>query len=136
MSIVFEPIGVIHSPYDNSADTPKNGLKNMEATATIELYDRFAEGARDIEPGSWGVLVFHFNRTKDYELAAHSRKHDRLMGVFSTRTPHRPNHIGVSTVQFVRVEGNRIEYRGVDVLDGTPLLDIKPCDSETYPGRV
>ena len=128
-TIQMQPIGVIRSPYTSREDAPRQGVDAMKHTGTIELFDSFAEGARDITPGSLGQIVFYFHKSEGYSLITTSRKDQKMKGVFSTRSPFRPNAIGVSIVRFESVDKNIITFRGVDMLDGTPVLDIKPYDS-------
>ena len=131
--IVMAPIGVIRSPYHPGSNTPHQGLERMECIASIELYDEYIAGAADILPGSWGIIVFYFDRSEHRSLTAFSQHHQKRLGIFSTRSPHRPNGIGLSAVRFVGVDGARLEFRGADMFDGTPVLDIKPYDPSLYP---
>ena len=127
--IVMRPIGVIRSPHREQAEAPMQSLMDMDSAGEIELFEEYREGARDIAPGTWGLLVFHFHKSDGkYKLVTTSHRDGCEYGVFSTRSPFRPNGIGVSTVRFVDRAGNRIRFQGVDVLDGTPLLDIKPYE--------
>lgn len=127
--IIMRPIGIIRSPYKTRQEAPRQSLMDLDATGTIELFADFADGARDIVPGSWGLLLFQFHLSGGaYELVTVSRRDNRRKGVFSTRSPFRPNHIGVSTVRFTAVDNGTLKFQGVDVLDGTPLLDIKPYE--------
>ncbi len=133
MDIVFHPIGYIHSPYKENKEAPRQGVMDLDTTAVLELLPAFAEGARDIEAGSYGMIFFYFHQSHDYDLVTIARGIMEERGVFSTRSPRRPNGIGLSIVKFTKVEGNGLEFSGVDMLDGTPVLDIKPYNESFNP---
>lgn len=97
-----------------------------QETGTIEIYPQYAEGLRDIEGFSHIILLYHFHLAKAGPLLVKPFLDDQTRGVFATRSPSRPNPIGLSTVQLTRIEGNILHIKGVDILDGTPVLDIKP----------
>ncbi|MGI5952343.1 MAG: tRNA (N6-threonylcarbamoyladenosine(37)-N6)-methyltransferase TrmO [Brooklawnia sp.] len=127
--IVFRPIGFVRSPYTSLTEVPRQGALKPQATAWLELLPEFAEGARDITVGSSALVLFHFDRHHDYDLVTIARKTGEVKGVFSTRSPRRPNGIGASVVRFTTVLPGRLEFTGVDMVEGTPVLDIKPMDS-------
>lgn len=126
MEIVFNPIGVIHSPFTEKDQTPIQGLFS-KATGTIEVFPEYAEGLRDIEGFSHIFLIYQFHQPEECKLV---RKpfldNAKERGIFATRHFCRPNPIGLSIVELKRVKGNVLEVYGIDVLDGAPLLDIKP----------
>lgn len=128
MKIEMKPIGFIKSPFINRSDITGNGIRDEKATAVIEMLDEFKEGISDIKEGSNGVILFYFHKSEGYKLNTFSHKAMKNMGVFSTRSPFRPNGIGMSVVKFLKITENIIEFEGVDMLDGTPVLDIKPSN--------
>jgi tRNA-Thr(GGU) m(6)t(6)A37 methyltransferase TsaA len=128
MDIVFHPIGYISSPFKEIKETPKWGTEAGDAEAEIILDEQYLEGIADMKPGEQYQLVFHFHETSGYSLTVKKRGTGVPTGVFSTRSPHRPNAIGISVITVQAIEGNRIRYTGVDMLDNTPVLDIKSYD--------
>jgi tRNA-Thr(GGU) m(6)t(6)A37 methyltransferase TsaA len=128
MDIVFHPIGYIRSPYKEIKETPKWGTESGATEAEIVLDDQFLEGIADIKPGERYQLVFYFHETNGYSLTVKKRGTDIPAGVFSTRSPHRPNAIGISVITVKEIQGNHIRFTGVDMLDNTPVLDIKSYD--------
>jgi len=125
MDMVFHPIGYISSPYKTLAEVPRGGWADKETEAEIVLDEKYVEGAADIKPGEQYMLIFCFHKSEGYSLTVHAGGDGPLRGVFSTHSPHRPNHIGVSFITVTKISGNRISFTGVDMLDGTPVLDIK-----------
>jgi tRNA-Thr(GGU) m(6)t(6)A37 methyltransferase TsaA len=124
--ICLRPIGQIHSPYKNTQDIPIQGVLNHNVTAWVELYDPFVEGLRDLGGFSHAYFIYYFHRSKREELVACPYIEDKPHGIFAIRSPHRPNHLGLTIVHLKNIEDNKITFTGVDMLDGTPLLDIKP----------
>jgi len=125
--INFKPIGVIHSPFKNPLGTPiqPSGAKGIEGS--IEVFPEFAEGLKDIEGFSHIILIYYFHLAKKPSLIVTPFLDKKQHGVFATRVPIRPNPIGFSVVKLEKVEGNFLFVKDVDIVDGTPLLDIKPC---------
>jgi tRNA-Thr(GGU) m(6)t(6)A37 methyltransferase TsaA len=119
-------IGVIHSPHTRPEDTPIQPVFATGIPGRVEVYDDFAEGLRDIEGFSHIYLIYSFDRAGPPRLSVVPYLGDEERGVFATRSPHRPNRLGMSLVRLVRREGRVLHVEDVDVLDGTPLLDIKP----------
>lgn len=130
MDIIFHPIGFIRSPYHTTKETPKWGADDAVTEAEIELDDAYLEGIADMRPGERYQLLFNFHASDGYQLTVAKHGEGKLMGVFSTRSPRRPNAIGVSVITIKSVEGNRIRFTGVDMLDGTPVLDIKSYNDD------
>lgn len=124
--IQLEPIGAIHSPFTEPAGTPVQAVAADGAPGRIELFPEYAEGLKDLEGFSHIILLYHFHRARPPQLVVTPFLDDERHGVFATRAPARPNGIGLSVVRLVRIEGTSLEVRDVDILDGTPLLDIKP----------
>lgn len=124
--IRFEPIGTIHSPFKDLEQMPIQPTGTSSSTGVVELFPEFAEGLRDLDGFSHIILIYHFDRVSRVDLAVVPFLDLEPRGVFSTRAPTRPNPIGLSVVKLVRVEGAKIYVSNIDVLDATPLLDIKP----------
>lgn len=121
-------IGIIHTPFQRSSEAPVQASLAGSAEGTVEVYAQFSAGLRDLEGFERIWLVYWFDRAvvPPESLMITPYLDDHPHGVFSTRAPSRPNRIGLSPVQLVAVEGSLLRLRGIDVLDGTPLLDIKP----------
>jgi tRNA-Thr(GGU) m(6)t(6)A37 methyltransferase TsaA len=131
--IVYEPIGVIHTPFKTRENMPIQpaGGKGIEGVAEID--PRYQDGLSDLEGFSHVYLIYHLHRSQGYSLKVVPFLDDEKRGVFATRAPRRPNPIGISVVRLKGIEGNRLHFFDVDILDGTPLLDIKPCVREFDP---
>lgn len=121
-----QPIGFVRSPYRDTASIPKGlGVKH-DAEGVLEILPDFEEGLKDVEGFSHLFVLWVFDHSEGFELVGKGPAHDRPHGVFATRSPRRPNPIGLTVVELLRRDGNKLHVRGVDMLDGTPLLDIKP----------
>lgn len=123
--ITVRPIGVVHSPYKERADIPCQGSRSKEV-GVVEVFDEYAEGLKDVDGFSHVVLLFHFHKAERVDLIAKPFLDDKPKGIFAIRSPFRPNHIGLTVVKLVKIEGNKLTVANMDCLDGTPLLDIKP----------
>jgi tRNA-Thr(GGU) m(6)t(6)A37 methyltransferase TsaA len=124
--IVYKPVGVVHSPFKEPRGTPIQSTAARDVEGVIEVFPQYAEGLRDIEGYSHLILIYHFHLCNEPSLIVRPYLDDGTHGVFATRAPARPNPIGISVVRLVRVDGTRLHVEGVDILDGTPVLDIKP----------
>lgn len=128
-SIVFKPIGIVHSPYKEPKGVPIQAA-TVEAAgveATVEIFPEHVAGLKDLDGFSHAILVYHFHRSGEPRLLVKPFLDGQQRGLFSTRAPARPNPIGISAVRLVSVgPGGTLVVRGIDVVDGTPLLDIKP----------
>jgi tRNA (adenine37-N6)-methyltransferase len=124
-AISMQPIGVIHSPFTEKSQTPIQASRS-KAFGFVEVFPEFAEGLQDLEGFSHIFWLYVFHQSSGYTLLAKPFLDDQLHGLFATRYPYRPNPIGLSLVQLTIRKENILEIQGVDVLDGTPLLDIKP----------
>lgn len=122
----FRPIGYIRTPYADAAQIPKGPGAEHHAEGKLELLPEYEGGLADIEGFSHLYVLWVFDRVDGYDLCSMPPTDDRPHGVFSTRSPKRPNPIGLTVVQLIRRDGARLVVRGVDMLDGTPILDIKP----------
>lgn len=120
------PIGFVRSPYSETKQIPKGLGAKHEAEGTLEILPEFEPGLGDIEGFSHLFVLWEFDRSTDFDLVASPPCDDRSHGVFATRSPRRPNPIGLTVVQLLRRDGRTLHVRGVDMLDGTPILDIKP----------
>ena len=120
------PIGYIHSPYKETSQIPKGLGARHDVEGSIEILREFEAGLADIDGFSHRFVLWHFDRVEDFSLTAHPPCDDRAHGVFATRSPYRPNPIGLTVVELLRRDGADLYVRGVDMLDGTPVLDIKP----------
>lgn len=125
MEIIFHPIGLIHSPFTEKEKTPIQASRS-QAVGTVEIFPEFADGLRDIEALSHIYVLYAFHESKGYQLHVMPFLDDAEHGIFATRYPYRPNPIGFSIVKLLSRRDNILTVEGVDVLDGTPLLDIKP----------
>jgi tRNA-Thr(GGU) m(6)t(6)A37 methyltransferase TsaA len=126
MKIIYQPIGMIHSPFNDIKDMPiqPGGAKDIQGT--IELLPEFEPGLQDLSGFSHLILLYHFHRVQTAELVVTPFLDDAPHGIFATRAPKRPNPIGLSVVRLVSVVANTLHIENVDIVDGTPLLDIKP----------
>jgi tRNA-Thr(GGU) m(6)t(6)A37 methyltransferase TsaA len=125
MEISMHPIGIIHSPFSDKEQTPIQASRS-QAIGTVEVYPEFSDGLQDIEEFSHIYLLYVFHNSSGYSLQIKPFLDDQEHGLFATRYPYRPNPLGISTVRLLFRQANVLTIEGVDVLDGTPLLDIKP----------
>jgi tRNA-Thr(GGU) m(6)t(6)A37 methyltransferase TsaA len=121
-----QPIGHIRSPYQETKAIPKGPGAKHEAEGILEILPEFALGLTDIEGFSHLFVLWVFDRSHNFELLGTPPIDDRPHGVFATRSPRRPNPIGLTVVELLRRDGNNLHVRGLDMLDGTPILDLKP----------
>ncbi|MEA1935310.1 MAG: tRNA (N6-threonylcarbamoyladenosine(37)-N6)-methyltransferase TrmO [Thermodesulfobacteriota bacterium] len=124
--IKYKPIGVIHSPFREPKGTPIQPSAAKGISGTVEIFPEYAGGLKDIEGFSYIILIYHFHLSRGASLTVKPFMDNEERGVFAMRGPSRPNPIGISIVRLVRVEDNIIHIQDVDIVDGTPLLDIKP----------
>ena len=124
--IEYRPIGVIHTPFTEREGMPIQPSRGRGVAGTIEVFPEFAEGLADLDGFSHIVLLYHLHRSRGFDLRVTPFLDTHLRGLFATRAPRRPNPIGLSVVRLIGVEDNRISVQDLDILDGTPLLDIKP----------
>jgi tRNA-Thr(GGU) m(6)t(6)A37 methyltransferase TsaA len=124
--ITISPIGVIHTPFKQRPGTPIQGVYAPDAEGTVEVDEEFAEGLKDIEGFSHLYLLYQFHHSEDYSLHCRPYRDTEERGVFACRAPKRPNPIGLSVVRFIERDGNILHVAEVDMIDGSPLFDIKP----------
>jgi tRNA-Thr(GGU) m(6)t(6)A37 methyltransferase TsaA len=125
MEFVLHPIGVIHSPFTEKAQTPIQSSRS-NAIGKVEIFSDYVEGLKDLEGFSHIILLYYFHCSSGFELHVKPFLDNQLRGLFATRHPCRPNPVGMSIVRLLSCQKNMLEIEGVDVLDETPLLDIKP----------
>jgi tRNA-Thr(GGU) m(6)t(6)A37 methyltransferase TsaA len=132
----MQPIGYVRSPYRETHEIPKGLGAKHEAEGVLELRPEFEPGLTDIEGFSHLFVIWAFDRSEGFDLAGTPPSDDRPHGVFATRSPRRPNPIGLTVVELLYRDGPRLGVRGIDMLDGTPILDIKPYLSSVPPERL
>ena len=132
-AIRYYPIGKIASSFKGNTGVPRQAVGAPDAKATIELFDAFSAGLKDLDGFSHIVVIFHLHRVTNPSLVAHPPWDGKDHGVFATRSPYRPNPIGISVVRLEHIDRNTLEISGVDMINGTPVLDIKPYIPELNP---
>jgi tRNA-Thr(GGU) m(6)t(6)A37 methyltransferase TsaA len=134
--MVLKPIGLIHSPYLAKEETPIQAAFRPDVTGWIEVFQEYEQGLQDIEMFSHIFLIYTFDRSGEVQLVRPTFLDDEPHGIFASRHPCRPNSIGLTVVRLLERKRNRLEVADIDILDGTPLLDIKPYVPrfDCYPG--
>ena len=126
MTVSYQPIGIIHSPFEGVEKVPIQPAAARGVRGTVEVMPEFVAGLQDLHGFSHIILLYHFHRVRQVNLTVVPFMDDEPRGVFATRAPSRPNPIGLSIVRLLGIEGNLLQIENVDIVDGTPLLDIKP----------
>ena len=126
VNIKYQPIGIIKTPFETVEGMPIQPAGAGSARGSVEIFPEFSEGLKDLDGFSHLILLYHFHRAKKPKLVVTPFMDTQPHGVFSTRAPSRPNSIGLSVVRLIEIEGSTLHVENVDILDGTPLLDIKP----------
>lgn len=121
-----QPIGHVRSRYTSTQQVPKGLGAKHDAEGILEILPQYEPGLADIEGFSHLIVLWEFDRAQGFELTGTPPSDNRPHGVFATRSPRRPNPIGLSVVELLARDGPRLRVRGVDMLDGTPILDVKP----------
>lgn len=124
--IELNPIGIIHSPFTKLEGMPIQPAAAAGIRGTIEMFEEYHEGLKDLDGFSHIILLFHFHRSQGFKLHVVPFMDNQPRGLFATRAPRRPNQVGLSVVQLDSIENGVLHIQNVDILDGTPLLDIKP----------
>lgn len=124
--IKYNPIGVIHSPFKTQKGTPIQPGGAQGINGTVDVFPQYLEGLKDLQGFSHIILIYHFHLSGEAHLTVKPYMDTESHGVFAMRGPSRPNSIGISVVRLVEVEGQTLHIQDVDIVDGTPLLDIKP----------
>jgi tRNA-Thr(GGU) m(6)t(6)A37 methyltransferase TsaA len=139
-SVRLRPVGVVRSPYKEPADLPPPAFAPPRfferSTGEIEVFPEFAEALEGIEDYSHVIVLFHFHRAGGAKLKAVTPGETRPRGIFSTRSPHRPNPLGLSVLKLLARDGRILEVSGLDLVDGTPVFDIKPYTSRDRKSRI
>lgn len=124
--MTLEPIGTIHTPYTSLEQMPIQPKGAADVIGTLVIHALYKEGLKDLDGFSHVYILYHFHKATRSELLVTPFMDTEVRGVFATRSPLRPSHIGMSVTQIISVEDNIVTLKGIDVLDETPLLDIKP----------
>jgi len=124
--IEMKPIGLIHTPYHTCEDIPIQGRFKGDTRGRVELAKEYVSGLQDLDGFTHAVLLYHFHRSDKITTTGRPFLEKETHGIFAIRSPHRPNHIGLSVVRIQAIDGSSLWFTHVDMLDGTPLLDIKP----------
>jgi tRNA (adenine37-N6)-methyltransferase len=125
--INFIPIGIIHTPYYSHENIPIQGTGGKGIKATIEIYPEFSAGLKDLDGFSHIILIYYMHLVGKSSLIVKPFLDDEKCGIFATRSPVRPNPIGITTVRLIEIKDNRLIVEDIDMIDQSPLLDIKPC---------
>jgi tRNA-Thr(GGU) m(6)t(6)A37 methyltransferase TsaA len=128
--IDFKPIGIIHSPFKEPKGTPIQPKAADGILGKVEIFPEYLEGLKDLDGFSHIILIYYFHLVRNFKLLVKPYMDDKLHGLFATRAPARPNPIGLSVVRLIKIEENFLHIQDVDIVDGTPLLDIKPYVSK------
>ncbi|MBM3907111.1 MAG: tRNA (N6-threonylcarbamoyladenosine(37)-N6)-methyltransferase TrmO [Gemmatimonadetes bacterium] len=134
--ITVRPIGVVRSPYSDTTQVPKGTGAKHEAEGVLELLPEFEPALTDIEGFSHLFVIWVFDRSDGFDLMAQPPNANRPHGLFATRSPRRPNPLGLTVVELLGRDGPRLHVRGVDMLDGTPIVDLKPYLSSVPAERL
>lgn len=124
--ILLKSIGIIHTPFRDRKGMPIQPKAGKGIRGTIEIFEEYVDGLDDLEGFSHIILLFHLHKSGEYKMKVVPYLDTQERGLFATRAPRRPNPIGMSVVRLDRVDGNTMHIQDLDILDGTPLLDIKP----------
>jgi len=125
--INYNPIGIINTPFNSQEDMPIQGIGGKGIKATIGIYPEFAAGLKDLDGFSHIILLYHLHLVEKHALMVKPFMDDEQRGIFATRSPVRPNPIGMTVVRLTEIRNNLLIVEDIDIIDQTPLLDIKPC---------
>ena len=126
----LKPIGIIYTSYYEQNDAPRQGTLKPNQEGTIEIFEDYQKGLKDLNRFSHLILIFYFHKSTRENLTATPPNEMKERGIFATRGPHRPNHLGITVVKIKEIRKNQLLVEGVDMLNETPLLDIKPYVKE------
>jgi len=126
-AVQYKPIGTIHSPFKDPKGMPIQPVGARGISGTVEIQPEYEDGLKDLDGFSHIILIYHFHLSDGYSLQVKPFLDDTPRGIFAIRAPRRPNPIGISVVRLERIEGTTLHISNVDIVDGTPLLDVKPC---------
>ena len=124
--ITMNPIGFINSPYKSPEEVPKQRDLRENTEASIELDEKYTDGLLDLDGFSHAIILFYFHKTDQVHLKGKPSFERDLHGIFAIRSPHRPNHIGMTVVKISKIKGNKLYFKRPDMINNTPVLDIKP----------
>ncbi|MFH0975172.1 MAG: tRNA (N6-threonylcarbamoyladenosine(37)-N6)-methyltransferase TrmO [Spirochaetota bacterium] len=125
--IILKPLGIIYTPFkDVSDNVPIQGRMAPKAEGYIKLYKKYLDACKDLDGFSHAIIIYYFHKSKKERLSAKPYMDTETRGIFSSRFPHRPNHLGLTLVEIISIINGVIKIKGADMLNGTPLLDIKP----------
>jgi len=140
MKINIEPIGIIHSPFKRDEDIHTLGFSSAtgfdDVEGEIEIFEKYEDGLKDIEGFSHLIVIYLFHMIKGFSLHVKPYLNKNLRGVFSTRHPKRPNKIGFTIVKLLERKKNILKVKGIDMLEGSPVLDIKPYTSRDHKDNI
>jgi tRNA-Thr(GGU) m(6)t(6)A37 methyltransferase TsaA len=140
MEIKLNPIGIIHSPFKKKEDIESNKYADSRGFDSIqgelEMFKEYEDGLKDVEGFSHVIVLFAFHKSEGYRLHTKPLLEDTLRGVFATRSPYRPNPIGLTVVKVIERHQNRLKVSGIDMIEGTPILDIKPYTSRDQKSHI
>lgn len=125
-NIIINPVGIIHTPFKDIEDIPIQGIFSNNTEGYIELENKYTGGLKDLDKFSHAILIYYFHRSSRADITGQPFLENINHGIFAIRSPHRPNHLGMSTVKIKKIYRNILYFTDVDILDGTPLIDIKP----------
>jgi tRNA-Thr(GGU) m(6)t(6)A37 methyltransferase TsaA len=126
LKIEYVPIGIIHSPFAEVENMPIQPAAGLDRKGTVEVFEQYRPGLKDLDGFSHIILLYHFHRSKGFKLHVVPYMDSFLRGLFATRAPRRPNQIGFSVVRLNAIKDGILHVQNLDIVDGTPLLDIKP----------
>jgi tRNA-Thr(GGU) m(6)t(6)A37 methyltransferase TsaA len=129
-NFLLKPIGIAETPYKKLKEVPFQGMADRENTGEIVINEELIDGLKYLERFSHIIIISYLDRTDGYELLQKPRVANDIRGVFAIRSPRRPNPIGITIVKLDSINHNRIKVHGIDLLDGTPILDVKPYISD------
>ncbi len=125
-NISIKPIGIISTPFKNKSEAPRQTIYSDGAKGKIKIFGQYIKGLKAIEKYKYLILIFYFHQSKGYNLLTVPPHSSEERGVFATRSPNRPNPLGFSVVKLLKAGPNYLEVENVDMVDGTPIIDIKP----------
>jgi tRNA-Thr(GGU) m(6)t(6)A37 methyltransferase TsaA len=126
LKIVYHPIGLFHTEFTSQTGAPRQGILQPDNKGTIEVYPEYQEALRDLEKFTYIIVIYHMHLSKGWHTPVRPPHSSCSFGLFATRSPNRPNSIGISVIRLEKVDGNILHVRGIDTFDETPVLDIKP----------
>jgi len=124
--IVYHPIGIFHTELTHQTGAPRQGILQSENKGTIEVYPEYQEALWNLEKFEYIIVIYHMHLSKGWHTPVRPPRSTHAFGLFATRSPNRPNSIGLSVIKLEKVEGNILHVRGIDAFNKTPVLDIKP----------